>query len=458
MLIAFLPDYLSRSRSRSASHFKPLEPAMRIAMYIFTAAYAYYTFKRARRTGEWSWARFFILLGAIVLFFICFMLPIMSSKLFDTHFNLMFGIMMTGIAAFTGMFVYLYRKPPVREEAAAPASPISTSQGDVPKASVLAFAVFVLCSTAAHAQGLYKDPAGAFTVQLPAGWQSQAQADSPIVSFVNEKFQASLSMGVMHGSETKTPTADKELESIQSQFPQNCPQAKIVKRGPATLGGMSGAFLLVGCTNDKGGSEVMKFAVASKPGLLVVLNSASPGPNYDTVLPALNSIEHSLKLLTVAAPKQTSAPVHSGPKVYRDPQGRYRLAVPDGWAVTPPQDAGSGTVQLSSGLSWAMLMPSSGAQPRDVNHQVTQQIQAQFTDFKLLNEGDLQVNGHSAHGTTATGINPKGARVSILVLSIDAGSGHYLTVISSSPNDQAKNINAAVMQMAQSIRFGGEGE
>ena len=97
-----------------------------------------------------------------------------------------------------------------------------------------------------------------------------------------------------------------------------------------------------------------------------------------------------------------------------------------------------------------------GSEPRDVNHQVTQQIQAQFTGFQLLNEGDLQVSGHPSHGTTATGINPKGERVSVLVLSINAGSGHFLTVISSSPNDQAKAVNATVMQMAQSIRFAGE--
>jgi hypothetical protein len=44
----------------------------------------------------------------------------------------------------------------------------------------------------------------------------------------------------------------------------------------------------------------------------------------------------------------------------------------------------------------------------------------------------------------------------VLVLSINAGSGHFLTVISSSPNDQAKTVNATVMQMAQSIRFAGE--
>ena len=365
-----------------------------------------------------------------------------------------------------------------------------------------------LAQTQAHAQSLYKDPAGAFTVLVPAGWQTQQQPDSPMVSFVNEKSQASVSMGVIPGSEANTPTADQELEKIQSQFPQACPQAKIKQRGPTTLGGMSGAFLLVNCTKSPGGLEVMKFAVASKPGMLVVLNSAAPAANYDAVLPAFNSIEHSLKLLTGAAaqapaaptpsgnsrqlaalqkacatgalskdecdqrraqltaqappaepsraPAQASAPANSGSGRYRDPQGRYSLAVPAGWAVTPPADAGSGNVQLSFGPSWAMLLLSSGSQPRDVNHQITQQIQAQYTGFQLLNEGDLQVNGHPAHGSTFTGVNPKGMRVSVLVISINAGSGHFLTVVSSAPNDQAKSINDTVMQMAQSIRFAGE--
>jgi hypothetical protein len=305
---------------------------MRIALYIFTAAYAYYSFRHARRTGEWSWSRLFILLGATAVYIAAFVIPIVTSKLFETHFNLMFSIMMAGNVAFVGTFIYLYRKPPFPTEAAAPSSAISTEQQDISKASVLAFALLVLCASPAQAQGVYKDPSG------------------------------------------------------------------------------------------------------------------------------FNSIEHSLRLLAVSAPAQSSAPSHGNSRTYRDPQGRYTLAVPAGWSVTPPSDAGSGTVQLSSGPSWAMLMPSSGGEPRDVNHQVTQQIQAQFKDFQLLNEGDLQVNGHPSHGTTATGINPKGARVSVLVLSINAGSGHYLTVISSSPNDQAKSVNATVMQMAQSIRFGGEGE
>jgi hypothetical protein len=152
--------------------------------------------------------------------------------------------------------------------------------------------------------------------------------------------------------------------------------------------------------------------------------------------------------------EKAQAPAHSGAGLYRDPQGRYSLTIPDGWSATPQADSGS--LLLSSGPSWAMLMTGGGSEPRDVNHQVTKQVQSQFTGFELLNEGDLQVNGHPSHGTTATGVNPKGMRVSVLVLSISAGSAHFLTLISSSPNDRAKTINATVMQMAQSIRFSGE--
>jgi hypothetical protein len=44
----------------------------------------------------------------------------------------------------------------------------------------------------------------------------------------------------------------------------------------------------------------------------------------------------------------------------------------------------------------------------------------------------------------------------VLVVSINASGTNYLTIISSAPNDQAKEFNSTVMQMAQSVRFAGE--
>jgi hypothetical protein len=53
-------------------------------------------------------------------------------------------------------------------------------------------------------------------------------------------------------------------------------------------------------------------------------------------------------------------------------------------------------------------------------------------------------------------VNPKGIRVSVLVMTISAGGGHFVTVVSNVPNDQAKEVNDTVVQVANSIRFAGE--
>jgi len=347
-----------------------------------------------------------------------------------------------------------------------------------------------LCVGAALVQGqgkrVYTDPAGVFSVAVPAGWQTQPQQGSPMISIADPKTKVSVTLGVMKGPEANTPTAEKELEGIEAQFPKSCPGVKILERGSTKLAGLSGSFISVHCTSDTG-PQLMKFTAASKPGLVALMVTASPGEAYLKVLLPLESIKNSIKVLPVGGvqgggqmPMQGNgggrgkgagqgqaqgqeqamggasgdfpSPGGSGSGAYRDPQGRFSLAVPSGWNTA----SDNGNVTLSSGASWVSVATGTGAQPSDVNHKIAQQIQAQYKDFKLLNEGDFQNNGHPAHGTNATGINPKGARVSVLVVSISAGSGNYLILISSAPNDQAQQINGTVMQIAQSVRFAGE--
>jgi hypothetical protein len=445
---------------------------------LFWGSLTYWNYRQAKRKSTWSWSgvflRVFLLMGAVAVFVCGFMLPLGKWKAMDTHPNFNFAITMAGLIVFVGLLYYFFAKYPLKphEQVAAPSS--TGSRSDINRGLIIIFAMICvsgsLAQTPAHAESLYKDPAGIFTVMLPANWQTQQEPGSQMVSFFDEKSQAFVYVGVVSKNEASTPTADAELETVQSHLGGNCPQAKIQKRGLTTIGDIPGAFFLVHCADSKGGLETMKFAVASKPGLPLVVTSGSPAPTYETALPDINSIEHSLKLLIATAQVQpteraqsaetSQAGEHSstlsssdGSGMYRDPWGRYSLTVPDGWSAEP--QAKSGVLQLSFGPNWAMLITGSGGEPREVNHQITQQIQAQFIGFQLLNEGELQVNGHPSHGTNATGMNPKGERVSILVLSIGAGSGHFLTVISSSSNDQAKTVNATIMQMAQSIRFGG---
>lgn len=346
-------------------------------------------------------------------------------------------------------------------------------------------------SAAVQAQGkqMYSDPGGVYSVSVPAGWQAQPQQGSPMVSIVNEKTKVSETLGVMRGPEASTPSAEKALQSMEAQFPQSCPQAKILERGQESLAGMRGSFLSVSCKGQDG-PETMKFIASSRPGVVAMAIVASPGNAYLREMLPLHAIAASLRVLPAAGgagagsgaatPAQDTqgagagggqgmdggaaqaggdfpSPGGGGQGVYQDPQGRYSLAVPAGWNTA----SDNGTLTLSSGPSWVTVMagsgPSGGATgPADVNHQIMQQIQAQFKQFQLLNEGDFQNNGHPSHGSNATGINPKGQRVSLLVVTVNAGGSNYLTMISSAPNDQAKQINRTVMEIAQSLRFGGK--
>ena len=380
-------------------------------------------------------------------------------------------------------------------------------------------AMAALCTAAVQSQAqgkqVYRDPSGAYSVNVPAGWQAQPQAGSPMVSMVDAKTKVSVTLGVMRGPEASTPTAESQLQGIEKQFPQSCPQAKVIERGATKLAGIDGSFIAVHC-GGADGPRLMKFTAATKPGVVALMISNSPGEAYLKVLLPLESIRSSFKALPVAGAMGTSAPMGgmaggrsgfggrsamqgagggqapmqamnaaqpqgqpfgqsqgqfqgqsqaqpqpsgefpspggSASGAYHDPQGRYSLAVPSGWNTA----SDNGNLTLSSGATFVTVATSTGAKSADVNHQIVQQIQAQYKNFQVMNEGDFQDNGHPAHGTNATGINPKGVRASVLVVSIDAGSGHYLVLISSAPNDQAKQINSTVMQIAQSVHFGGE--
>jgi hypothetical protein len=340
-------------------------------------------------------------------------------------------------------------------------------------------AMACLCAGAlqVNAQGkhVYTDPNGNFSVTVPAGWQTQPQQGSPMISIVNPNTKVSVTLGVMKGPESNTPSAEAELKQMEDQFPQSCPQAKILERGATRLAGLSGSFVAVHCAGADG-PQTMKFTAASKPGLVALMVANSPGDAYLKELIPLAEIRTSLKLLSAGDTQQGGGPAPmrgmpdgqgqgearsggefpspggSGSGAYHDPQGRYSLAVPAGWNTA----SDNGNLTLSSGASWVSVATSTGAKPADVGHQIVQQIQAQYTNFQILNEGDFQNNGHAAHGTNATGINPKGARVAVLVVSINAGNGNYLVLISSAPNDQAHQINGTAMQIAQSVRFAGE--
>jgi hypothetical protein len=454
---------------------------------LFVLSIAYSQYRQAKRKGEWSWKGFLIVIGSMAVFVGGFLIPLVQSTTMQAHVGLMMTAMFGGILLFTTALIYCCRRyyasrgysfhPAQPNEP--PVAPTGTTKSDQSTISVVA--MICVCAGAMQAQGnqVYRDPGGAYTVVVPAGWQTQPQQGTPMISIVNMQTKVSETLGVMKGPEANTPTAEKELADMESGFPQSCPQAKVLQRAPIKLAGLTGVSVMVSCAGQDG-PETMKFGAATKPGVVAVMIIGSPGNAYMKVLGPLRAIESSLKILPGTGTQAGGGPPpaqgadnaqeqaqgqpqggadgqfpshgDSGSGAYRDPQGRYSLAVPSGWNTA----ADNGNLTLSSGASWVTVATGTGAQASDLSQKIVQQVQAQYKDFKVLNQGDFQNNGHAAHGTNATGVNPKGARVSVLVVSISAGSGNYLVLISSAPNDQAQQINGTVMQIAQSVRFAGE--
>jgi hypothetical protein len=266
----------------------------------------------------------------------------------------------------------------------------------VTAAAVAACAAIVFSGGVSHAQtgkNVYKDPSGAYSVTVPAGWEAQPQQGSPMVTIVNAKTKISVTTGVMKGPEANTPSAQSELEGIQKQFPQSCPQAKIEQQGKQTLAGIPGEYMVVHCVTQ-GGPETMKFIAATRPGTVALLIAASPGVAYLKELVPMMEISSSLKILggtanaqgqrremgrgqgsapgsqptaagglsgdqdpTVGQGMGVPAPMHASGQsaiqpglqpvaagsfpepggqdsgVYHDPRGRYSLAVPPGWTA-----------------------------------------------------------------------------------------------------------------------------
>lgn len=180
------------------------------------------------------------------------------------------------------------------------------------------------------------------------------------------------------------------------------------------------------------------------------------------VLSAQECEQHRAQLAgqsSSGASKSLSArPRHqnSSPEIFRDPAGHYSLNVPDGWNTI----VDNGKVQFSSGHNWVTLFwddLSPGAQASKVSHGVLEDLQSQFTKLELANEDDLQVNGHPAHTITSDGEDKKG-RCALVVVSVDGGDGHFLSVVAYSPGprDQSRDFNGAFLDMARTIRFTGK--
>jgi hypothetical protein len=158
----------------------------------------------------------------------------------------------------------------------------------------IAIAAFLLLCSSAWAQTTYKDPAGSFTVSVPAGWTAQKAADSSQVTI--SKGTASVSFDVDPTDDGSTPPPKDVLAGIEKQVVQSCPQAEVVKHGDATLAGQPGVSVKITCKDPKHGTAMMTIAVATVSGKVLVGNMTAYAGEYTGVKPAMEGIAGSIRL------------------------------------------------------------------------------------------------------------------------------------------------------------------
>ncbi len=151
----------------------------------------------------------------------------------------------------------------------------------------------VLLAVSTSAQTSYRDPGGAFTVEVPAGWRAVMHEENEVTL---SKGSASVRFDVAPSEDGSTPPPKAVLDGIEKQLMQECPKAEVLRRGETSLAGQSGLLLQVACNDPQHGTAILSVAVATENGQILVCNSSLLSKEYSSVKPAFESIVRSFQL------------------------------------------------------------------------------------------------------------------------------------------------------------------
>jgi hypothetical protein len=163
--------------------------------------------------------------------------------------------------------------------------------------SLAAFAFMapvLLCtivSLPASAQTTYRDSAGKFSLNVPAGWQTEKQ-DGTAVKISNHDVSAIAAIDST--SDGSSPQAKEVLDAYESQFKQTCPS--IVgppQHGDAVVAGLRGLYFQLSCKDATLGQWTMRMEVATAGSSIVLLQSSGPSSAYSSAKLALDGIAGS---------------------------------------------------------------------------------------------------------------------------------------------------------------------
>lgn len=260
---------------------------IKLIMSLMVVGIGWQAYRKARRDETWSNKQFFgVFLGTLGLCaVIAFLIVFISPAKMQAHEGLaIFSILLSiavGIIVLT-LYANRWRKRDLLKRA---------GQNRTVGLAIVTFLVF---APGVSAQTTYRDPNGAFTVKVPAGWKAERQQDGNGVTI--SKGDVSATVGVDATDNGSTPTPRQVLDGYEQQVPKECtPPARNLQRGNATVGGLPGAYFLLTCSDQEHDPLTMKFAVSTSNGKMMLFQVSAPSSQYSSAKPALDSIAESFR-------------------------------------------------------------------------------------------------------------------------------------------------------------------
>lgn len=147
------------------------------------------------------------------------------------------------------------------------------------------------------------------------------------------------------------------------------------------------------------------------------------------------------------------APLAAQGQQYRDPAGRFTLAVPQGWEL---RQQGEG-VLLTRGSTTMVLSPFGGVRsPDQVIASLAQQYGGQWQNLQGYNNGTYVLGGLQANYAMFQGINPKGVPAVLRLVGAGSGDQAYALIISS-PQQEFGSASRELQGIEQSLVFANAG-
>ena len=150
-----------------------------------------------------------------------------------------------------------------------------------------------------------------------------------------------------------------------------------------------------------------------------------------------------------------AAPVSTGGgQLYKDPQGRFSITIPSGWAV----DTSAGNLKITHGDAWANFNTEyQTGGPLAVAQSTALKMEQFMTEPKVLNQGNFTTGSkYPAAGiTVGCTISTKAGPAHRIMLfnAIAAGNDNYVVMTSSADYDTGRPRNSELAQAVESIRF-----